>query len=190
MPAPVIPLTKAVYVGPVPLRVVVVAPAVPVKVTSVPMKPNTISLKTTVKETGEVVAGSGWPTDWLMVTVGATRSTVTDVAAEAVPTLPARSVPLAVKECAPPLSALSGDLHVPAVAVAVPTWVAPSSSTTLAPASEVPVRMGVLSLVNLSVALIPVSLAAVRAGADVVGAMVSTVRAKGALGPGTLLNGQ
>jgi hypothetical protein len=58
-------------VVPEPVTVAVVAPALPVRVTSAPVKPVTASLKTTVKLIGERLVGSAWLAAWLMVTVGA-----------------------------------------------------------------------------------------------------------------------
>ena len=52
------------------VTVTVVAPAVPLKVTSPVAKPVTGSLKTTVKLIGLAFVGSAWPDAWLMVTVG------------------------------------------------------------------------------------------------------------------------
>ena len=71
VPAPVMPLTatsKVVRRGPV--TVAVVAPAVPVRVTSPVSKPVTVSLNTAVKWIGLVAVGSVCPLAWLMVTVG------------------------------------------------------------------------------------------------------------------------
>jgi hypothetical protein len=47
------PLTATLYVVPLPVTNAVVAPAVPLRETSVPTKPVTGSLKTTVKLIGE-----------------------------------------------------------------------------------------------------------------------------------------
>src|SRR5205085_504504 len=61
-------------------------------------------------------------------------------------------------------------------AAAVPRRVLPVKSLTVLPASAVPVKVGVVLLVRLSVFELPVSLAAVRSGADgVLGAAVSIV---------------
>ena len=59
---------------PLPVTVAVVAPAVPLSVTSPVAKPVTDSLKTTVKLIGEALVGSAWPAAWLIVTVGAVVS--------------------------------------------------------------------------------------------------------------------
>src|SRR5439155_24407312 len=64
-------LTSAVSVLGPPLTVtVLVPPAVPLIVTSVPVKPVTGSLNTAVKLIGEALVGSAWPAAWLIVTVG------------------------------------------------------------------------------------------------------------------------
>src|SRR5918992_1006073 len=81
------PLTLAVFVP----------PAVPPIVTSVPAKPLTGSLKTTVKLIGEALVGSAWVAAWLIVTVGAVVSggvhvTVLSVLVDAVLVLFAASV--------------------------------------------------------------------------------------------------
>ena len=52
------------------VTVAVVAPAVPLNVTSPVAKPVTASLKTTVKLIGLLPVGSAWPDAWLMVTFG------------------------------------------------------------------------------------------------------------------------
>jgi hypothetical protein len=72
------------------VTVAVVAPAVPLNVTSVPVKPLTVSLKTAVKLIVEPFVGSAWPTAWLIVTVGWTVSIV-NVFAELDPVLAAVS---------------------------------------------------------------------------------------------------
>ena len=61
-------------IGATSVTVAVVAPAVPLKVTSPVAKPVTGSLKTTVKLIGLLPVGSTWPLAWLMVTVGAVVS--------------------------------------------------------------------------------------------------------------------
>ena len=62
---------------PLPVTVAVVAPAVPLKVTSPVVKSVTGSLKSTVKLMGEALVGSDWLEAWLMVTEGATLSKLT-----------------------------------------------------------------------------------------------------------------
>src|SRR5947208_542293 len=76
---------------------VLVPPAVPLIVTSVPVKPLTGSLNTAVKLIGEALVGSAWPAAWLIVTVGGVVSggvklTLLSVLVEAVLRLPAASV--------------------------------------------------------------------------------------------------
>src|SRR3990170_7382466 len=74
VPLPVIPDTATLYVAGPPVTTAVVAPAVPLKDTSVLVKPVTDSEKTTVKLMGEVPVGSAWAPAWSMVTVGAGAS--------------------------------------------------------------------------------------------------------------------
>ena len=63
VPLVVMPLTAALYVGPLPVTVTVfVPPAVPVMVTLVPVKPVTASLKTSVKLISDALVGSACPT--------------------------------------------------------------------------------------------------------------------------------
>ncbi len=71
-----------------------VPPDDPAMVTSPVAKPVTASLNTTVKLIGLVFVGSGCPTAWLIVTVGAvlSQATVLSVDVEAVLALPAASV--------------------------------------------------------------------------------------------------
>ncbi|MER9616599.1 hypothetical protein [Mesorhizobium sp. M0207] len=52
------------------------APAVPERSTSLPLKPVTGSLKTTSNRIGDEPAGSLWPAAWLMVTVGSANAAV------------------------------------------------------------------------------------------------------------------
>src|SRR4029077_12047453 len=74
VPVPVIPDTATLYVVPLPVTVAVVAPAVPLSVTSPVAKPVTVSLKVTVKLIGLALVGSAWPAAWLIVTLGAVLS--------------------------------------------------------------------------------------------------------------------
>ena len=84
-----------------PLTVtVLLPPAVPLSVTPVPVKPLTGSLNTTVKLIGAALAGSAWVAAWLIVTVGATLSTVTVTGAEVL-RFPAASRATAVMVCEP-----------------------------------------------------------------------------------------
>src|SRR6185369_13935171 len=77
-----------------PVTVAVVAPAVPLSVTSPVPKPVTGSLNTTVKLIGDADVGSDCPAAWLIVTVGTVVSKVTvlSVLVEAALTLPAASL--------------------------------------------------------------------------------------------------
>ena len=112
--------------------------------------------------------------------VGAVISTATVNPADATLVLPDVSVTLVVKVCAPSLRVLDVMLQLPEPsAVAVPSNVVPSVSynLTVAPASApLPVTVGVVALVRLSVLLVPVSDPLARSAApDAVGAVVSIV---------------
>src|SRR3954447_13923485 len=110
-----------------------------------------------------------------MDTVGAAVSMVTLRAAEVV-LLPAASVALAVMLCVPPLNVLLVMLQFPLPsAVVVPSTVLPSSNTTGLLAAVVPEKVGVVTLVMLSVLELPLSLAAIRSGTEAVGPVVSMV---------------
>ena len=103
------------------------------------------------------------------VTTGVVVSIVTGKAPDMGLTLPATSVASAVKFWTPLARAAVVIDQLPvAVATALPTAVAPSNKVTALPASAVPVKVGVVSLVTLSVLDTPLSEAAVRSG--VVGA--------------------
>src|SRR5512145_225066 len=84
VPLVVIPDTETLYtVGP-PETTAVIAPAVPLRVTSPVAKPVTASLNVTVKRIGEAEVGSACPAAWLIVTVGgASYVTVLSVLVEA-----------------------------------------------------------------------------------------------------------
>ena len=84
------------------------------------------------------------------VTVGCVVSMVTTTLPLETDTLPAASVAVAVKVWAPVISVDAVIDQLPPVAVAVPTCVTPSYSLTVAPASAVPVIVGVATLVRLS----------------------------------------
>ena len=101
------------------------------------------------------------------VTVGAVVSTVTDSEDEATDVLSAASVALAVRVWEPWLNADEVMLQFPEPsAVAVPSNVVPlvSYSLTVLFASAVPVNVGVVLLVMLSVAEMPVSVPFVMSG--------------------------
>ena len=98
--------------------VVLVAPAVPARVTSPVAKPVTGSVKTTVKLIGLLLVGSAWPLAWLMVTAGgvvsgglAVNVTVLSVLVEAALGLPAPSVatPAAMDATTVPLPVMPAD---------------------------------------------------------------------------------
>ena len=95
---------------------------------------------------------------------GATVSMVTDSALDAALTLPATSVALAVMLWTPFARVEAAMVHVPPVATPVPITVVPSNKVTVLPASAVPVKVGVVTLVMLSVLDMPLSDAAVRSG--------------------------
>src|SRR5437764_1314088 len=106
---------------------------------------------------------------------GAAVSMVTDRPPEAVPVLPAASVALAVIVWLPEASVEVAMLQLPLPsAVPLPTWLAPSYSVTVLPASAVPVKVGVATLVRLSVLDAPESEAVARSGAE--GAAGAVVR--------------
>src|SRR5207244_1026282 len=79
--------------------------------------------------------------------------------------LPAASVALALMLCVPSLSVLLVMLQLPLPsAVVVPSTVLPSSNTTALLASAVPEKVGVVTLVLLSVLVLPLSAVPVKAG--------------------------
>lgn len=131
--------------------------------------------------TSGVLSLPGVATALTSAATGAVVSKVRLNAEEAEETLPAVSVAVAVRLWLPTVKALPGvKLQLPEPsAVTVPK--VPSTleiTVTVALASEVPVRVGVVSLVMLSVFELPLSLAALKSGvvgAD--GALVSTVTA-------------
>lgn len=93
-------------------------------------------------------------------------SIVTDNAPEALLLLPAESVALAVTECVPVPRAEVVTVHTPPVAVPLPTAAGPSYTVTVAPDSAVPLKLGVASLVRLSVDDEPESEVLTRSGAE------------------------
>jgi hypothetical protein len=109
---------------------------------------------------------------------GEVVSIVTDKADDATDVFPAASVALAVIELTPSGSALTAIVQLPLPsAVPVPINVEPArKSFTTAFASAVPLNVGVVLLVMLSVFDVPVSDAAARSGVEGAdGAVVSTV---------------
>ena len=114
---------------------------------------------------------------------GAVVSMVTTSAGDAILALPATSVCFAVTVCAPVASvALLIDQLPERSTVPVPSTVVPlvSNRVTTAPTSPVPVKVGVVTLVRLSVLDVPLSDAVVRSGAPGAAAMVSMVTTSGA----------
>ena len=96
---------------------------------------------------------------------GAAVSIVRLSAAEATLSLPAASVAVAVRLCAPLPSAVLVIIHAPLPwQPPRPRIVAPSLSVTVLPAAAVPLTVGVVSLVTLSVAEVPLSEPAARSG--------------------------
>ena len=80
---------------------------------------------------------------------GTTLSTVKSIAGDAVLTLPAASTTVVLRLCAPSSSVGEVKLHWPLLPTeALPMMVVPSRIITVLPASAVPVRNGVLSLVK------------------------------------------
>ena len=81
--------------------------------------------------------------------------------------LPAASAALAVMLWVPSARVEAVMVHCPAiVAMPVPITVVPSNKVTVLPASAVPVKVGVVTLVMLSVLDAPLSEAATRSGTD------------------------
>src|SRR5690348_5603351 len=102
---------------------------------------------------------------------GATVSTVTAYAAETAPVLPAASVAVAVKLCAPSASTAVAKLQAPVpLATALPMSVAPSNTLTVLLASAVPLSVSVFASVRWSPA-VPLS----GENAAIVGALGATV---------------
>ena len=98
-------------------------------------------------------------------TTGATLSIVTDKLPD-VDVLPATSVDLALKLCTPLVRLLAGMIQLPPVTTADPSELVPSKSVTVVPFSPVPVSVGEVTLVILSLLETPLSLAAVSCGID------------------------
>ncbi|KQY16639.1 hypothetical protein ASD28_22055 [Massilia sp. Root133] len=108
------------------------------------------------------------------VVVGAVRSTVNVRPPEAPLALPAASVTIVDTVCWPAPSVELVMLQVPPVATVLPSSVLPSYRSTVAPASAVPVKVGVVAAVMPSLFDTPVSLAASSTGIDdAAGASVS-----------------
>src|SRR3954449_5506907 len=157
-----LPLPSAVplptWLAPSNSVTVLFASAVPVKVGVATL----VRLSVPDEPESEAVARSG-----VEGAAGAAVSMVTDRPPEAVPVLPAASVALAVIVWLPEASVDVAMLQLPLPsAVPLPTWVAPSNSVTVLPASAVPVKVGVATLVRLSVPEEPESEAVARSGAE------------------------
>src|SRR3569833_2242208 len=118
------------------------------------------------------------------VMVGVTASMITVSPLDDALTLPAASVAVAVTVCVPLVSAVVTMLHTPVVAsaLAVPSKVVPSVSysATTAPASAVPVKVGVVTLVMRSVFEAPLSDEVDSVGEGAAGAAESSVMVKAA----------
>jgi hypothetical protein len=106
----------------------------------------------------------------LIVTVGEVVSIVSASAPEVGPTFPNASVALAVMLCKPSVSTLEVIVYVPPLTTPLPICVTPSNNFTViggvGPAGIVPVNVGALILVLLSVAETPESWPAASAGVE------------------------
>ena len=113
------------------------------------------------------------------VRVGAVVSTVIDRASDALDTFPATSVTFAVMAWPPferGLLESTVKLQFPLLsAVVVPKELLPAKSSTVLLASAVPVKVGVVSPVMLSVLELPVSEEGARSGVDGIAVDVSMV---------------
>ncbi|MNV79381.1 hypothetical protein D3C71_1729310 [compost metagenome] len=163
---------------PVPLK----APSVPPVTTTSPLLPSQVKVapgsSLNVKVMVAVSPTLRALTLLVIASVGAVVSMVSCSPTEAALTLPTASVAVAVTVCVPAASALLVMLHVPPVAIPVPSKLVPSVSysLTVEPASAVPVKVGVALLVRLSELELPVSVPAVRSGlVGALGAMWSKV---------------
>ncbi len=110
-------------------------------------------------------------------TLGAVVSMVIESEGDDGDSLPARSVKVEVMTCTPPPRVEVVIVYTPPEQTPEPTAVAPSYIVTVSPLVQLPVNVGVVSLVLLSVEDDPVSDAAIRSGADVgaLGEVVSIV---------------
>ena len=92
------------------------------------------------------------------------------------PTLPAKSTAVAAMLWIPVDRVLVViDQFPEPSATPVPSIVAPSNKVTVAPGSDVPLNLGVVSSVMLSLLELPVSLAGSKSGTETVGGVVSIV---------------
>ena len=113
---------------------------------------------------------------------------VTAYGVEAGPTLPAGSVTVAVRLCAPSSSGLAGvKLHLPSVpTVVLPSTSVPSRTVTTLPASALPLNTGVVSLVRPPVSTgiaVPLLLLLSCRSVAAAGGVVSTVKVTGVDAP-------
>src|ERR1700682_41151 len=118
-------------------------------------------------------------TSLVIETVGAVISIWTARPEDDGPTLPATSVAVAEMVWLPSLSAVLVIDQLPPLATALPSTVAPSVSysVTVEPDSAVPVKVGVVTSVRLSIDDVPLSELAERSGVDgALGASVSKCR--------------
>ena len=114
------------------------------------------------------------------VRTGGVLSICTVRPADMAPVLPAASVAWAVMRWLPSFSLLLAMRQVPSTATALPSTVPPSYRVTVAPASAVPVKTGMVSAVMLSLSEMPLSELALRSGTDgAAGAVVSIVTFSG-----------
>src|SRR5437879_5134243 len=149
-----------------PLKIVTVlfASAVPLKVGVVAL----VMLSVLLLPVSEAAIRSG-----VDGALGAVVSIVTDRAPDATLTFPAMSVTfsVAVMLCTPcvRVDVLTDQLPEPS-AVALPIWVVPSNSLTVVFAAAVPLKVGLVTLVMLSLLEMPLSEAAMRSGVDGAGA--------------------
>ena len=108
------------------------------------------------------------------VRTGGVLSICTVRPADMAPVLPAASVAWAVMRWLPSFSLLLAMRQVPSTATALPSTVPPSYRVTVAPASAVPVKTGMVSAVMLSLSEMPLSELGFRSGTDgAAGASVS-----------------
>src|SRR5919106_3050855 len=156
----------------VPIRVVPTKKSTPTTPTvSEALAVTVVVLETVAPEPGAV-----------MLTAGGVGSMMTLSTPEERETLPAASVAVAVMLWGPLLSVLVVMLYAPPVAEPLPTSTPSLKRRTVLPASAEPVKVGVVSVVTLSVLEPPVSEAAARSGGEgagggVVSLATVTVRA-------------
>lgn len=150
----------ALRVKPLPL----IAPNVPPLTITLPVLPSHANVEPGSSLKANVMIAV-WPTfkldaSLVIKSVGAVVSMVMLKLLDALLTLPAASVALAVIVCGSALNIVDIMDQLPPVAIALPKTVVPSVSykVTVAPSSAVPVKVGVVLLVRLSVPEVPLSL--------------------------------